>query len=522
MENTAKKYLYLLFIALFFAMFIKAAWVCDDAYINFRSIEQLHAGNGPIWNPHERVQVYTSPLWYWTIAFFSYLISDYFLCMLIVSFILFFLLAYFINDFADSRKTTLFLILMAVGTRTFYDFSSSGLEPILASFITAYTFIQIFKFSRSQNNNFEAEKHYKNALFGFAMATICRHDLITLLGIPVLFMVYKNNSRTVRQRLADLLLAAVPLIVWTLFATIYYGMPLPNTAYAKLHTGISKLLLCHQGFYYVIKSLWREPVIAFLFFLPAIINLRKKNAFVSAAILGIIVNVLYVISVGGDFMVGRFLLSDIIAAVIIFVEMKVVEDLIAKTRTRAIVIYSILIAYALFFPFTTLNLPYQFEIRKNDNGIADERLYYFRESSLHAWYINLDNYLSDEDTKPFFPHTDFALIGHYLRENKPEVYKHEVIGFLGYWAGTEVKIVDQLALSDPFLARHPIATPDRFRIGHFFRKASAEYLNSVKTGKNCLTDPKERELYDLIRLATQEKVLFSKERFNAIFKLAFM
>ena len=45
-------------------VFIKNAWVTEDAYIIFRSVEQVFAGNGPVWNPHERVQAFTSPLWF--------------------------------------------------------------------------------------------------------------------------------------------------------------------------------------------------------------------------------------------------------------------------------------------------------------------------------------------------------------------------------------------------------------------------------------------------------------------------
>ena len=55
---------------LFLIVFMKNAWICDDAYILFRSLEQLMAGNGPVWNPQVRVQVFTSVLGYWILAAF--------------------------------------------------------------------------------------------------------------------------------------------------------------------------------------------------------------------------------------------------------------------------------------------------------------------------------------------------------------------------------------------------------------------------------------------------------------------
>ena len=69
---------------LLLAVFLKNAWACDDAYITFRSIEQLFAGNGPRWNPHERVQVFTSPLWFGVLAAFRISSSDVFLNAIII------------------------------------------------------------------------------------------------------------------------------------------------------------------------------------------------------------------------------------------------------------------------------------------------------------------------------------------------------------------------------------------------------------------------------------------------------
>ena len=38
-------------------------WVPDDAFISFRYAENLAGGNGPVYNPGERVEGYTSFLW---------------------------------------------------------------------------------------------------------------------------------------------------------------------------------------------------------------------------------------------------------------------------------------------------------------------------------------------------------------------------------------------------------------------------------------------------------------------------
>ena len=69
-------------------IFLKNAWVSDDAYILFRSLEQLVAGNGPVYNPHNRVQVFTSPLWYFVLALVRIFSNDVYLNAIVVSSIL--------------------------------------------------------------------------------------------------------------------------------------------------------------------------------------------------------------------------------------------------------------------------------------------------------------------------------------------------------------------------------------------------------------------------------------------------
>src|SRR5262245_34627688 len=48
---------------LFLYAWVMNAWLGDDAFITFRTAQNLAEGYGPRWNPHERVQTYTHPLW---------------------------------------------------------------------------------------------------------------------------------------------------------------------------------------------------------------------------------------------------------------------------------------------------------------------------------------------------------------------------------------------------------------------------------------------------------------------------
>jgi arabinofuranosyltransferase len=38
-------------------------WIEEDAFLNFRIVDQIRAGHGPVFNIGQRVEVATSPLW---------------------------------------------------------------------------------------------------------------------------------------------------------------------------------------------------------------------------------------------------------------------------------------------------------------------------------------------------------------------------------------------------------------------------------------------------------------------------
>src|SRR5258708_38848078 len=45
------------------SLIVKDAWLSDDSYITFRTVDNFVNGYGPVWNVGERVQSYTHPLW---------------------------------------------------------------------------------------------------------------------------------------------------------------------------------------------------------------------------------------------------------------------------------------------------------------------------------------------------------------------------------------------------------------------------------------------------------------------------
>ena len=110
------------------------AWICDDAYITYRSIDNLAAGLGPVWNTVNRVQAFTHPLWLLMLTPLYLLTGEIYFTAIVVSLLLSIVAALVIHHRVSSvlgwRAALVFLLLGC--SRSFVDYSTSGLEtPLL-------------------------------------------------------------------------------------------------------------------------------------------------------------------------------------------------------------------------------------------------------------------------------------------------------------------------------------------------------------------------------------------------------
>ncbi len=105
-----------------------------------------------------------------------------------------------------------------------------------------------------------------------------------------------------------------------------------------------------------------------------------------------------------------------------------------------------------------------------------------------------------------------------IHANGPKVLEHGNIGFLGFYAGPAIHIVDRNGLADPLLARLPARDTQNWRIGHFRRNVPAGYTNGFWTGANHLTDTNLAIFYDKLSGVIRGD-LFTPQRWQEIWKL---
>jgi len=278
--------------------------VTEDAYISFRYAERLINGEGLTFNPDERVEGFSNPLWILVIAAASKITSiDLPTISRIMGFLLSlftFLVIYLISEklFNNFRSTLLIIFTSFVifVTPGFHVYSTAGLEGPLMGFLL----ISSVLFSLSNN-----VKHLMIAAFLIGLVGITRPEG-PLYGILWLAFTYKTYSGGWSNFVKRALIFVTPISGYIIFRLLYFKQLLPNTAYAKPSGtygylfGISDSLM-----YFVVLSIPFTLVLLFYYFQSP----KNKNNLFSTISGFILANLIFLVYAGVDWMLlGRFIL----------------------------------------------------------------------------------------------------------------------------------------------------------------------------------------------------------------------
>ena len=476
-------------------IFLANAWLGDDAYITFRVVWNALNGYGVVFNPGERVQAYTHPLWMLVISAAHAVTREFFFTALAVSFVFSVAAVLTVATSAGGTLRAAIAFFWLLSSKAFVDYTSSGLEYPLSYLLLALFYVRFLQISPAA-----ALSRRDLARFGLiaGLAFVNRMDTAVLFA-PALTWLALRAWRRNDERIAPLVVGVlVPSVAWLILATIYYGFPLPNTYYAKVATGIPASVLYRQGFAYLLNSVARDPITLGTVAIAIAASLRSQTP-VRLAAAGAAAYVAYTISVGGDFMSGRFFAMPFLVAVTTVVH--ACRNMRWETAAAAT-----LVAYNILIPLVPIKTTPDYDAAwpwRSQNGVKDERGHYHRI------------------TNPFFyspfrqlPDHTWMREGLSFRNGPDRVTVQGSIGYYGLAAGPEKHLVDRNALSDALLARLPVSPRlyFEFYVGHYFRDIPDGYLESVARGTNELTDPMLRAYY--ARLANVIRgPLFSRQRF---------
>lgn len=475
-----------LFIVLFLAVLLSNAWLGDDAYITFRTVDNFINGYGLTWNTAERVQAYTHPLWLFLLSglyFFSHEIYYTSLSLaIILSLITILILAFGI---AKSLPAAIVGVAILTVSKAFVDYSTSGLENPLTHLLLALFLLVYLRSDINLKTIF-----LLSTLAG--LATLNRMDTLLLYAPVLIYVLFKfGQFRGFFVAMAGFL----PFIAWEFFSMFYYGFPFPNTAHAKLNIGVDQWALMERGLHYLANSVRIDPLTLLIVaagILAPVISREWRKAPIA---LGIALYLLYIVRIGGDFMTGRFLTAPLLAGAILLID--------SQWATRKSVWIPLLTASVIagfsapYSPLWSnrnygLNQQYQSEV----GAIEDERAYYYQATGLFS-----------ASRKNTLPEHSWTVEGQAARLSGLSVVVGKGIGFFGYYAGPDVYVVDKLALADPLLARlSPKANPD-WVIGHFERRLPNGYLESLESGGNRISDEGVASYFDKLTTITRGELL---------------
>lgn len=467
-----------------------SAWVSDDAFITYRTIDNALGGDGLRWNPGERVQSFTHPLWLFVQLPFVALTGRPALTGLALSAALGLLTLWLLaTRVARSGSHAVLAILLLTASRASLDYASSGLEDPLTRLLLVLLALRLIEPST------DSRRQGLSLALLAALGALCRPDALLLFVPALLGEAWRRRAKWSRY-FSGVVLGFLPLLAWGLFAFAYFGFFLPNTAYAKLGMGVPRWGLLLQSVAYIADSLTRDPLTLVTLGAAAVSAVRSRDRAVSLLAAGAGLYLLFVLWIGGDYMSGRLLGAPFLVAVLCLARHEEVPDQRALIRWAPALV--ILLAVGLASPFLTDTVgPY---------GVGDER-------RAHHPYTGLV-YIAAEGR---WPEHSLRVAGEQARARE-QVEVSGAIGLFGYYAGRDTTIVDIYGLSDPLLARLPgiVVSPrpraglHNWRPGHAQRPVPEGYVETVATGTNRIEDPDLARYYDFLHEVTTGPVLSTR------------
>ncbi|MCC3336070.1 hypothetical protein LTT02_21505 [Mycolicibacterium smegmatis] len=516
-------------------------WIADDGLIVLRTVRNLLAGNGPVFNAGERVEANTSTLWTYLVTLGAWIGGSVRLEYVVLAFALALSVAGVVlvmfgagRLYAPSLQGRRALLLPAgalvyIAIPPARDFATSGLENGLVLAYLGLLWWMMVCWSQALRA-YPADggapqdapdnvpgRFFEGALaFVAGLSVLVRPELALIGGGALVMMLIA--ARGWRRRVLIVVAGGLLPVAYQIFRMGYYALIVPGTAVAKDATG-SKW---SQGLTYLANFnqpylLWVPAVLLVLLGLVLVATrsrpwwlhrqvprgygwvrrtVQSPPAVVAFMVLSGLIQGIYWVRQGGDFMHGRVLLAPIFCVLApVAVIPLVLPDGTRFTRETGYLLAaatSVLWVAVVGWSVWAANSPGMGAdaTRVTYTGIVDERRFYSQATG-HAHPLTAADYLDYPRMRAVLTALentpDGALLlpsGNYdvwdvvpaippppdMTPEQRKAYKapHTVfftnMGMLGMNVGLDVRVIDQIGLTNP-LAQHTQRLTDG-RIGH--------------------------------------------------------
>ncbi|WP_371744052.1 flagellar motor control protein ZomB [Mycobacterium sp. DL592] len=507
-------------------------WIADDGLIVLRTVRNLLAGNGPVFNAGERVESNTSTLW----TYLNYLGAviggpvrlEYVALTLALTLSVAGAVLVMLGTarlYAPSLRGRSALLVPAgavvyIAIPPARDFATSGLENgLVLAWIGLLWWMLVCWSQRSRSQ--PATLWFTAALAVVAgLSVLVRPELALMGGLALVMMVI--SARDWRTRALIVVAGGLLPVAYQIFRMGYYALLVPQTALAKDATGDK----WGQGLIYLANfnkpyALWIPALL--LIALAAVLltgrgtpwwvpspeapggpgrlarRIQSPTAVVIFMLLSGLLQALYWIRQGGDFMHGRVLLTPVFCLVApIAVIPLALPDGTRFSRDKGLLLSGAAAALWLAvigWSLWAANSPGlgSDATRVTYSGIVDERRFYSQATG-HAHPLTAADYLDYPrmravvvainntpdgalllpsgnydvwDVVPAFPPPPpppGMSMDSWRRQIAPHTVFFTNLGMVGMNVGLNTRVIDQIGLANP-LAAHTARLEDG-RIGH--------------------------------------------------------
>ena len=467
-------------LALFLVVVVDKAWVTDDAYITFRSVQNFIEGRGLTWNPDERVQVYTHPLWMLSMSALHAATREFFYSSLALNVVLtlatVLLLAFRV---APTWQGAWLGVAVLTVSRAFTDYSTSGLENALTHFLL----VLLLALNR------RAPSRTEPLLLFSLVATLC-----LLTRLDTLFLISP----------------AWAALVWRAGWAAIEFYRRKRSARSAPETGITA------------SWAWALGIVLMLCYVIRVGGDFMSGRFLTAPLI-----------VGVGLLVTRsWRPREVLVATIALLALLLVpwtspfgERDYGDEWHAAIDRYGIADERAFYQNTGSLRASWGKKEWPDPRFHGEAR--WLHKSWPYDYFaagLLASGELSPVEGWP--PSSRYDEDGRLYRK----VFVRGSVGFLGYHLGPRVHVLDYHAVCDPLLSRLPAERPDPiqarqipklasrgWRVGHYYRRPPVGYVRTLATDRNVIQDEALSRYYDAIRTITRDPV-FDGERLKTLWK----
>ena len=501
-------------------------WMADDGLIVLRTVRNLLAGNGPVFNAGERVEANTSVVWTYLVYFASWLTWP--MRMEYVALVLALLLSVaglamlmlgtgrlFAPGLLGRRAVMLpagALVYIAVPPAR--DFATSGLESGLVMAYLGLLWWMMVCWSQAMRVRPSGRMFIGTLAFVAGCSVLVRPELALVGGLALIMMLIAARGR--RRRALIVVAGGLLPVGYQIFRMGYYGLLFPGTALAKDAAGDK----WSQGMIYLSNfnhpyALWAPAVLLAALALvllgggsrpwwtshtpptrhgPLARSVQSPTAVVIFIFVSGLLQALYWIRQGGDFMHGRVLLAPMMCLLAPVAVVPVVfPDGTRLSREAGYWLAGAVSALWMAVAGWSLwaaNSPGMGDdaTRVTYSGIVDERRFYAQATGhahpltaaayldyprMRAVLVALNNTPQGALLLPSGNYDQWDLVPPIQPQPPapppaPQKGPHTVfftnLGMVGMNVGLDVRVIDQIGLANP-LAAHT-ARLQHGRIGH--------------------------------------------------------